>query len=206
MYFLDNNPSENRTKFTKLKVACKYASIGGCCASRWFTVCCEFLLRKKNCFSPWDFAFRTALSGLCAEISIESKWVYSHIKLSSYFNHRVTNAKTQFDMAVNPLWFNINHKTMALSCCNGWCVLILECHFPEVLFFMNNLDKTTVDQDTVQGVWSVTLNRPNLFFHRYLKANFWKFLSKCRLKETDFIKKTRFYLVVSNKTRTFALT
>ena len=53
---------------------------------------------------------------------------------------------------------------MALSCCNGWCVLILECHFPKVLFFMNNLDKTTVDQDTVQGVWSVTLNRPNLFF------------------------------------------
>ena len=29
MNFLDNTPSENRTKFTKLKVACKYASIGG---------------------------------------------------------------------------------------------------------------------------------------------------------------------------------
>ena len=27
MNFLDNNPSENRMKFTKLKVACKYASI-----------------------------------------------------------------------------------------------------------------------------------------------------------------------------------
>ncbi len=27
MYFLDNNPSENRTKFTKHQVACKYASI-----------------------------------------------------------------------------------------------------------------------------------------------------------------------------------
>ena len=36
-------------------------------------------------------------------IDIKSKWVCSHIKLSSYFNHRVTNAKTQFDMAVNPL-------------------------------------------------------------------------------------------------------
>ena len=28
MNFLDNTPSENRTEFTKLKVACKYASIG----------------------------------------------------------------------------------------------------------------------------------------------------------------------------------
>jgi hypothetical protein len=27
MNFLDNTPSENRMKFTKLKVACKYASI-----------------------------------------------------------------------------------------------------------------------------------------------------------------------------------
>ena len=33
MYFLDNNPSENRTKFTKLKVACKYASIERGCTS-----------------------------------------------------------------------------------------------------------------------------------------------------------------------------
>jgi hypothetical protein len=32
MNFLDNTPSENRTEFTKLKVACKYASIGGGCA------------------------------------------------------------------------------------------------------------------------------------------------------------------------------
>ena len=27
MNFLDNHPSENRVEFTKLKVACKYASI-----------------------------------------------------------------------------------------------------------------------------------------------------------------------------------
>ena len=27
MNFLDNNPSENRMEFTKLQVACKYASI-----------------------------------------------------------------------------------------------------------------------------------------------------------------------------------
>ena len=32
MNYLDNNPSENRMKFTKLKVACKYASIGRGCA------------------------------------------------------------------------------------------------------------------------------------------------------------------------------
>ena len=33
MYFLDNTPSENRMEFTKLKVACKYASIERGCAS-----------------------------------------------------------------------------------------------------------------------------------------------------------------------------
>ena len=33
MNYFDNNPSENRTEFTKLKVACKYASIGRSCAS-----------------------------------------------------------------------------------------------------------------------------------------------------------------------------
>ena len=32
MNFLDNHPSENRMEFTKLKVACKYASIGWGCA------------------------------------------------------------------------------------------------------------------------------------------------------------------------------
>ena len=32
MYFLYNNPSENRVEFTKLKVACKYASIERGCA------------------------------------------------------------------------------------------------------------------------------------------------------------------------------
>ena len=34
MNFLDKHPSENRMEFTKLKVDCKYASIGRCCASR----------------------------------------------------------------------------------------------------------------------------------------------------------------------------
>ncbi len=32
MNFLDKHPSENRMKFTKLKVACKYASIERSCA------------------------------------------------------------------------------------------------------------------------------------------------------------------------------
>ena len=36
-------------------------------------------------------------------ISIESKWGYSHIKLSYDLEQNVTNAKTQFDMVVNPL-------------------------------------------------------------------------------------------------------
>ena len=34
MNFLDKDPSENRTEFTKLKVACKYASIERGCAYR----------------------------------------------------------------------------------------------------------------------------------------------------------------------------
>ena len=33
MNFLDNDPSENRMKFTKLQVACKYVSIERGCAS-----------------------------------------------------------------------------------------------------------------------------------------------------------------------------
>ena len=44
-----------------------------------------------------------AYCGLYAEISIESWWVCSHIKLSYDLEQNVTNAKTQFDMAVNPL-------------------------------------------------------------------------------------------------------
>ena len=61
--------------------------------------------------SPFE-QLRLAITLICAVICIESCWVCSHIKLSSYFNHRVTNAKTQFDMTANPLWFNINLKTV----------------------------------------------------------------------------------------------
>jgi len=162
MYFLDNNPSENRTKFTKHQVACKYASIERTYAYHWFTVCCKILLRKKNYFSSWYFAIRTALSGLRAEISIESKWVCSHIKLSSYFNHRVTNAKTQFDMTANPLWFNINLKTASKTSREPCGSPFPECHFPKVLFFMNYLDKTTVGKGR-DGVCNFTYI-PTYFF------------------------------------------
>ena len=37
------------------------------------------------------------------EIDIESKWVYSHIKLSSNFSYVLFQVITQFDMAANPL-------------------------------------------------------------------------------------------------------
>ena len=50
MNFLDNTPSENRMEFTKLQVACKYASIERVCVYSWFTVCCEIWFRKKNSF------------------------------------------------------------------------------------------------------------------------------------------------------------
>ena len=36
------------------------------------------------------------------EIDIESKWVYSHIKLRYGLNQNVTDYGTQFDMAANP--------------------------------------------------------------------------------------------------------
>ena len=167
MYFLDNNPSENRMKFTKLKVACKYASIESGCVSRWFTVCCEILFRKKDSFPSWDFFFRIALSGLCAEICIESKWVCRHIKLSYDLEQNATNDETQFDMAVNPLWFNINLKTTAHARREHLCIQLPECTFLWVLFSMNNLDKNTVDQGIGQG--SVTLKKYlNLFFRPVL--------------------------------------
>ena len=116
-------------------------SIGGGCISRWFTVCCLILLRKMNCFCPWDFVFRTALSGLRAEICIESKWVCSHIKLSYDLEQNVMDAKTQFDMAVNPFWFNINLKTSAKTWREHCGSSLLECTFLWVLFLWIILTK-----------------------------------------------------------------
>ena len=37
------------------------------------------------------------------EIDIESKWVYSHIKLSFSISYMMIKVRTQFDMVVNPL-------------------------------------------------------------------------------------------------------
>ena len=37
------------------------------------------------------------------EIDIESKWVYSHIKLSFSISYTMIKVRTQFDMAANPL-------------------------------------------------------------------------------------------------------
>jgi hypothetical protein len=44
-----------------------------------------------------------ALNGLHAVIDIESWWVGSHIKLGCDLKQNVTEVRTQFDLAVNPL-------------------------------------------------------------------------------------------------------
>ncbi len=46
---------------------------------------------------------RTTCRNHRSEIDIESKWVYSHIKLSSYFRYVLFQVITQFDMVANPL-------------------------------------------------------------------------------------------------------
>ena len=46
--------------------------------------------------------FASCLSG-SFEIDIESKWVYSHIKLSFSISYMMIKVRTQFDMVVNPL-------------------------------------------------------------------------------------------------------
>ena len=102
----------------------------------------HFFAPKTSPFEQFWAAFRST----CAVICIESWWVGSHIKLSYDLKQNVTEVRTQFDMAVNPLWFNINLKTTALACRNGWCVLVLECHFQKGLFFMNYFYKTAVSE------------------------------------------------------------
>ncbi len=51
MNFLYNDPSENRMEFTKLKVACKYASIERGYVYNWLSARCGILLYKKNNFN-----------------------------------------------------------------------------------------------------------------------------------------------------------
>ena len=60
----------------------------------------ELFLAPK--ISPFEQLGET-INGLCAEICIESWWVCSHIKLSYDLEQNVTEVRTQFDMAVNPL-------------------------------------------------------------------------------------------------------
>ena len=59
----------------------------------------QFFTPKISLFEQ----FRMAFYSLQAVIDIESKWVYSHIKLSYDLKQNVTEVRTQFDMAVNPL-------------------------------------------------------------------------------------------------------
>ena len=99
----------------------------------------HFFTPKTSPFEQFWAAFRSTHAVIC----IESWWVGSHIKLSYDLEQNVTEVRTQFDMAVNPLWFNINLKTMVLACRNGWCVLVLECYFQKTLFSMNYFDKTS---------------------------------------------------------------
>ena len=145
MNFLDKHPSENRMEFTKLKVAANMRVLGGVvyivdlqCVVKFCFAKRTFLL-SRNSFSE---QFWAAFCNIGAVICIESWWVGSHIKLRYELNQNVTEVRTQFDMAVNPLWFNINLRTMALACQNGWSVLVPECHFQKCLFFMNYFYKT----------------------------------------------------------------
>jgi hypothetical protein len=49
-----------------------------------------------------DAQLRTSCQSRRFEIDIKSKWVYSHIKLSSYFRYVLIQVITQFDMTANP--------------------------------------------------------------------------------------------------------
>ena len=66
----------------------------------------KFISQKELFLAPKNSSFeqlRETINGLCAVICIESWWVGSHIKLSYELNQNVTEVRTQFDMAVNPL-------------------------------------------------------------------------------------------------------
>ena len=100
---------------------------------------------QKEQFSPLGHSsfdqHWMAFCGPCAEISIESWWVCSHIKLRCDLEQNVMDAKTQFDMAVNPLWFNINLKTSAKTWHEHCGSSLLECTFLWVLFLWIILTK-----------------------------------------------------------------
>ena len=67
------------------------------CGSLYFV---KIIHKKKGILKV---AFWNEETQAIFEIDIESKWVYSHIKLSSNFSYVLFQVITQFDMAANPL-------------------------------------------------------------------------------------------------------
>ena len=67
----------------------------------------KIIHRKKHSQKSAFWKRGTAVLKSCLnggfEIDIESKWVYSHIKLSSNFRYVLIQVRTQFDMPANPL-------------------------------------------------------------------------------------------------------
>ena len=117
----------------------------GLCISLIFNVLRNSVSQKEQSSSLKDSSFELFWErgdSIRAVICIESWWVGSHIKLSYDLKQNVTEVRTQFDMAVNPLWFNINLKTAAKTWREHCGSSLPECHFQKGLFFMNNLDKT----------------------------------------------------------------
>ncbi len=58
---------------------------------------------QKSAFWKRGTAVLTSCLSGSFEIDIESKWVYSHIKLSFSISYMMIKVRTQFDMVVNPL-------------------------------------------------------------------------------------------------------
>ena len=63
----------------------------------------KFYFAKRTVFCLQRLLLSDSFNRIRSVISIESKWVYNHIKLRCDLEQNVTDAKTQFDMAVNPL-------------------------------------------------------------------------------------------------------
>ena len=65
----------------------------------------NFSSQKEQIFAGKNSPFehnRMTINGIRAVIDIESWWVYIHIKLRYEWNQSAMDAKTQFDLAVNP--------------------------------------------------------------------------------------------------------
>ena len=93
------------------------------------------------------------------EIDIESKWVYSHIKLSSYFRYVLFQVITQFDMTANPPWFNTNHSVNAVECISELFERRIFWWW-ELFFLRNWISQHTVNQWYVQPLPKLAYLRP----------------------------------------------